>query len=71
MFTPLSSLLSGSAWDFGRLSWFSRERTSTGHMLSARVCCDPEAKAVICGEKGEVEAEGGGVCSEERQNNSL
>lgn len=40
-------------------------------MLSARVCCGPEAKAVICGEKGEVEAEGGGVCSEERQNNSL
>lgn len=31
-------------------------------MLSARVCCDPEAKAVICGEKGEVEAEGG-VCA--------
>lgn len=40
-------------------------------MLSARVCCDPEAKAVICGEKSEVEAEGGGVCSEGRQNNGL
>lgn len=38
---------------------------------TAPVCCGPEAKAVIWGEKGEVEAEGGGVCSEERQNNSL
>lgn len=40
-------------------------------MLSARVSCDHEAEAAIYEEKSKVEAEGGRVSSEGRQNNRL